>query len=114
MRCAKKWKTCDCPWFNHDTVPEYEEAIEFDEAAVWYTDSDEEDDEVAGNWIRRVAGEPAYRRQENFAQQYILQQIIRYRDEFHERLMRGVPLHPESEQAPYLRFAARELQFQGI
>ncbi|KAF3385773.1 hypothetical protein DPV78_012698 [Talaromyces pinophilus] len=110
MRCAKKWKTCDCPWFNHNTVPDYdEEAVEFDEAGIWYTDSDDEDEEV-DDWFRRVVGQPAYRRQEDFAQQYILQQVIRYRDEFHERLVRGVPVHPESEQARFIRFAARGLR----
>lgn len=110
MRCAQKWKTCDCPWFNHNTVPDYDgEAVEFDEAGIWYTDSDDEEDEV-DDWIWRVVGQPAYRRQEDFAQQYILQQVIRYRDEFHERLMRRVPLRPESEQARLIRFAARGLR----
>ncbi|KAL3704235.1 Protein hgh1 [Talaromyces marneffei ATCC 18224] len=99
MRCAAKWKTCDCPWFNHD-VPEHEQPVEFDEAAVWYTDSDDGDDEDVNGWIRRVVGEPAYRRQEDFAQQYILHQVIRYRNEFHPGIMEAeAQPHPGLEQA---------------
>jgi hypothetical protein len=105
MRCAAKWKTCNCPWFNHD-VRDYEEAVVFDDDAVWGTDSDEDEEDV-DDWIRRVVGEPAYRRQEDFAQQYILHQVIRYRDEFHERIMGGAfPADDESEQARYLRWRA--------
>lgn len=106
MRCAAKWKTCDCPWFNHD-VPEHEQPVEFDEAAVWYTDSDDGDDEDVNGWIRRVVGEPAYRRQEDFAQQYILHQVIRYRNEFHPGIMEAeAQPHPGLEQARYIRWHA--------
>lgn len=64
MRCAKKWKTCECPWFN------YREA----DNAEWVREDDAVNNNNNNNYHEQYNEQYAeiYLEREYFARQYIL------------------------------------------